>query len=131
MTLGSLTMRALKGAVPIATSLALIMAVTAILWQMKLSAAHASALIYLYLVPLVLISGLYNGRTAILCTAVAMVCANYFLQEPMYSFSVDNRLDYGDLFCFALLAAITIKCVRVLMRPRAKSVDARSRHWRR
>ena len=121
-------MRALKGVVPVATSLALIVAVTAILWQLKLNAAHASGLIYLYLVPLVLISALYNGRTAILCTGVTMVCANYFLQEPMYSFSVDNRLDYGDLFCFALLAAITIKCVRVLMRPRAKGVDARSRY---
>ncbi len=122
-------MRALKGVVPIATSLALIMAVTVILWQL-VSTAHASGLIYLYLFPLVSIAALFNGRTAILCTAVAMVCANYFLQEPMYSFGVESRLDYGDLFCFALLAAITIKCVRVLMRPRAKEVDARSRHWR-
>jgi K+-sensing histidine kinase KdpD len=123
-------MRALKGVVPIATSLALILAVTTILWQLKLSTAHVGGLIYLYLFPLVLIATLYNGRTAILCTAVAMVCANYFLQEPMYSFGVYHRLDYGDLFCFALFAAITIKCVRVLMRPRAKGVDARSRYWR-
>ncbi len=120
-------MRALKGLVPIASSLVLTLAVTAILWQLEMRTAHASGLIYLYLFPLVLISALYNGRTAILCAAVAMICANYFLQEPMYSFGVYHRLDYGDLFCFALLAAITIKCMRVLMRSRLKGSDARSR----
>ncbi len=72
-----------------------------------------------------LIAALYNGRTAFLSTAVAMACANYFLQEPMYSFGLENRLEYGDLFSFALLAAVSIKCVRVLMRPRLKVEKSR------
>jgi K+-sensing histidine kinase KdpD len=123
-------MRALKRVVPIAVSVALVLATTAFLWQMKLGTAHGTALIYLYLFPLVFIAAVYNGRTAILGAALAMVCANYFLQEPMYSFGVENRLDCADLFCFALLAAITVKCVRVLMRPQVKGADTRSRYRR-
>jgi len=43
-----------------------------------------------------LIAALYNGRLALLCTAMAMVCADYFLQEPLYTFANDNPLEYGE-----------------------------------
>jgi K+-sensing histidine kinase KdpD len=121
-------MRVVKGTFPVAVSLALIAAVTAILWQVNLTTGGSHRLVYIYLFPVALIAALYNGRLAVLCTATAMVCADYFLQEPLYSFANDNPLEYGDLICFALLAVTAIKFIRVLVRPRTKSVKAGSRY---
>ena len=66
-----------------------------------------------------LIAALYNGRLALLSAAIALMCADYFLQEPLYSLANDDPREYGDLFVFALLAVPAIKFVRVLVRPRA------------
>src|SRR6516162_6967262 len=118
-------MRALKGLVPIAVSLGLILAVTAILWRLTLTTESSQALVYINLFPVALIAALYNGRLALLSAALALVCADYFLQEPLYIFGNDNPLEYGDLFVFALLAVTTIKFVRVLTRPRASSLAAK------
>ena len=60
-----------------------------------------------------------NGRLALLSAAIALVCADYFLQEPLYSLANDDPREYGDLFVFALLAVTAIKFVRVLVRPHA------------
>ena len=112
-------MRALKGLVPIAVSLGLILAVTAILWRLTLTTESSQALVYINLFPVALIAALYNGRLALLSAALALVCADYFLQEPLYSLANDDSREYGDLFVFALLAVPAIKFVRVLVRPRA------------
>jgi hypothetical protein len=45
-------MRVLKGLMPIATSLALMAAVTVLLWQINPAAAGSHELIYIYLFPL-------------------------------------------------------------------------------
>jgi K+-sensing histidine kinase KdpD len=119
-------MRIVKSMFPIAVSLGLVAAVTAILWQVSLSTGGSHRLVYFYLFPVALIAALYNGRLAVLCTAIALVCADYFLQEPLYSLANDNSLEYGDLIWFAVLAAAGIKFIRVLVRPRAKILEARS-----
>jgi K+-sensing histidine kinase KdpD len=75
-------------------------AVTAILWQVYLTTGSSHRLVYIYLFPVILIAALYNGRLAVFCTAIAMACADYFLQAPPYSFANDNPLEYGDLICF-------------------------------
>jgi hypothetical protein len=62
-------MRALKGVSPIAVSVGLILAVTAILWQIKLTTGGSYGLVYIYLFPVILIAALYNGRLALLSTA--------------------------------------------------------------
>jgi K+-sensing histidine kinase KdpD len=121
-------MRIVKSMFPIAVSLGLVAAVTAILWQINLSTSGSHRLVYFYLFPVALIAALYNGRLAVLCTAIALVCADYFLQEPLYSLANDNPLEYGDLIWFAVLAAIGIKFIRVLVRPRTKIREARSRY---
>ena len=119
-------MRFLKGAHPIAVSLSVILAATTILWYIKLNATSSHHLVYFYLLPIVLIAGLYNGRTAVLCTAIALVGADYFLEDPMYSF-VDNDLrEFGDLVWFVLLALTAIKVAR----PHTKILEARSRYRR-
>ena len=122
-------MRALRGMFPIVVSVGLILAVTAIFWQIKLSTGEASyGFVYIYLLPVTLIAALYNGRLAVLSAAIAIFCADFFLQDPLYSFANDNPLEYGDLFAFALLAIPAIKFVRELVRPRPKSLKAGSRY---
>ena len=118
-------MRALKDALPIAVSVGLILVVTAILWRLNSTAAGSYHLVYIYLFPVALIAALYNGRLALLGTAVALICADYFLQKPLYVLDNDNPLEYGDLFVFAVLAVTTIKFVRILMRPRVNDVVAK------
>jgi K+-sensing histidine kinase KdpD len=119
-------MRVVKGMFPIAASLILVAGVTAILWQVSLTTDSPHHLVYIYLFPVALIAALYDGRLAVLCTAMAMLCADYFLQEPLYSFASDNPLEYGDLICFALLAVTAIKFIRELVRPPTKSLEAKS-----
>jgi K+-sensing histidine kinase KdpD len=123
-------MRFLKGAHPIVVSLSVIFAATIILWYVKLNATSSHHLVYFYLLPIVLIAVFYNGRTAVLCTAIALIGADYFLEDPIYSF-VDNDLrEFGDLAWFALLALTATKVVRGSMRPHAKMLEARSRYRR-
>ena len=119
-------MRALKGVVPVAVSVGLIIAVTAILWQLRLAANSSPHLIYIYLFPVTLIAALYHGRLAVLSTVTALLCADFFLEGRLYSFVDDNSLEYGDLFVFAILALTAIKFIRVLVPPRT-SLGAKSR----
>ena len=105
---------------PIAVSLTVISAITVILWQVKLGTNGSHHLVYFYLLPITLIAFVFNGRLAILSAAIALICADYFLQDPIYSLANDDPLEYGDLFVFALLAVTAIKFVRELAR-RAKS----------
>jgi K+-sensing histidine kinase KdpD len=120
-------MRALNGGVSsIVVSVGLILAVTAILWQVNLTTGGSHNLVYVYLFPVTLIAALYNGRLALLGTGTALICAAYFLQEPLYSLAIDNPLERGDLFVFALLAVTAIKFIRVLVRPRT-SLGPKSR----
>ena len=109
-----------KGVIPIAVSLCVMAVATAILWQLKVTTTNEHHLVYLYLLPVVLIAVLYTGRLALLSAAIALVGADYFLQDPLYSLDVDNPLQYGDLIWFAILAAMSIKCIRVLMKPQPK-----------
>src|SRR5215469_3811062 len=99
-------MRTLKDALPIAVSVGLILVVTEILWRLNSTAAGSYHLVYIYLFPVALIAALYNGRLALLGTAIALICADYFLQKPLYVLGNDNPLEYGDLFVFAVLAVV-------------------------
>ena len=119
-------MRVLKGALPIAVSVSLIFAATAILWGINSTASGSHHLVYIYLFPVALIAALYNGRLALLCTGIAMISADYFLQKPLYVFGSDNPLEYGDLFVFALLAVTAIKFIRLSVQPRT-SLPTKSR----
>jgi K+-sensing histidine kinase KdpD len=112
--------RVLKSVLPVVVSLGVMAAVTALLWHINLTSGGSQSLVYLYLFPVAWIAAAFNGRLAVLCAAVAIVCADYFLQAPLYDLAIDNPLEYGDLVFFALLAVTTIKFVRVLARPPTK-----------
>jgi K+-sensing histidine kinase KdpD len=112
-------MRAVKGVLPAVVSVGLILAVTAILWQLKLATGGVPHRpVYFYLFPVILIAALYNGRLAALSAAIAILCAVFFLHDPPYSFANDNPLEYGDLLVFTLLAIPAIKFISELVRPR-------------
>ena len=104
-------------------------AVTVVLWQVKINTT-AHHLVYFYLLPIALIAVLYNGRTAVLCAAIALVVADYFLEDPIYSLFDNDLREFGDLVWFALLAVTAIKVIRGLVRPRTKILEARSRYGR-
>jgi K+-sensing histidine kinase KdpD len=110
-------MRALKG-VPIVVTVGLVLAVTAVLWRVDSTATGSHHLVYVYLFPVALIAALYNARLALLATAIALICADYFLQKPLYVLGSDNPLEYGDLFVFGLLGVTAIKFIRAMARSR-------------
>jgi K+-sensing histidine kinase KdpD len=114
-------MRVLKDMLVVVVSLGLMLAVTAILWHVNLTTTGSRSLVYIYLFPVVLIAALFNGRLALLCATVAIVCADLFLRKPLYSLANDNPREYGDLIYFALLSVTAIKFIRVLARPSPKS----------
>jgi K+-sensing histidine kinase KdpD len=107
---------------PAIVSVAVVSATTAILWYAKLVAAGAHQLVYFYLLPVALIAFLFSGRLAIWCAGIAIICADYFLQDPLYTLYNTNPLEYGDLIWLAMLAALAIKCTRKLMRPSGRTV---------
>jgi K+-sensing histidine kinase KdpD len=111
-------MRVLRSLLPIVTSLGLMSAVTVILWHINSISAGTHSLVYIYLFPIALIAGLYGGGLALLCTAIALACADFFLQEPIYSFGNDNPVEWGDLICFTVLAVTSVKVIRELVRPK-------------
>ena len=118
-------MRASKGVLPIAVSVGLVLAITAVLWRVNATAAGSHHLVYIYLFPVALIATLYNGRLGLLATAIALICADYFLQKPLYVLGSDNPLEYGDLFVFVLLAVTAIKFICGILR-RHTSLGAKS-----
>jgi K+-sensing histidine kinase KdpD len=118
-------MRASKAVLPVIVSVGLIMVLTAILWRLNLAADASYHLVYMYLFPVVLIAALFSGSVALLSMVVALICADYFLQKPLYVLGNDNPLEYGDLFVFALVAITAIRFIRVLVRPR-KPLTAKS-----
>ena len=119
-----------KGAVGLTVSLVIVCAVTAILWYAKLAGIGPNHPMFLYLLPIVLVATLYGSLAAILCTLAAMICAAFFLYDPIYSFYIADRLEWGDLICFAMLALIGVKSMVELLRPTAKIAATPSRYGR-
>jgi len=115
-------------AVPLAVSLTVVLLVTAILWYVKLSGAGPLHPVFFYLLPIALLTMLYGRLAALVCASVAMLCSAFFLYDPIYSFHVTNRLEVGDLVCFAMLALIGVQCTGELLRPQTKISAARSRY---
>jgi K+-sensing histidine kinase KdpD len=120
----------IKGAVPVAVALAVAAVVTAVLWYAKVEGVGPHHPIFVYLLPIAMIAMIYGSLPAMLCTVAATLCAVFFLYDPIYSFSVANALEWGDLICFVGLALIGAKCTVELMRPVAKIPSIKARYGR-
>ena len=117
----------LRRAIAITVSLALMAATTGILFYIHTTQTAPHRLVYFYLLPVILIAVLFNGRLALACAGIAVLAADYYLQDPIYSLYNSNILEFGDSIWFAILAALAIKTTRMLLprrpagRPRAAS----------
>src|ERR1700676_5384615 len=123
-------MSVLKGAVSVAVTLAVVSAVTAVLWYFKLAHVGRARQVFFYLLPSGVLMLLYGSRPAFLAVFTAALCADFFLYDPIYSFVINSRVEFGDLTCFSLLALITVKCTSELFRPSEKIRTAKSRYGR-
>jgi K+-sensing histidine kinase KdpD len=112
-------MSILMRAVPAAVSVAAVAVITVILWYLRLTTASPHDPVFLYLPPIVLIAIVYGSRPALLGVIAAFACADFFLYDPLYSFDISSRVEFGDMTCFSLLALIGIKCAVELFRPAA------------
>ena len=115
----------LQRIIAFAVSLALMAATTAVLFYIHTTQTAPHRLVYFYLLPVILIAVLFSGRLALVCAGIAVLAADYYLQDPIYSFYNSNILEFGDSIWFAILAALSIKTTRMLLprrpgtRPRA------------
>lgn len=112
-------MRLLRTAVPVVVSLAVVAAVTAVLWLIKTTTVEPRHLVFFYLLPVTLVAVLYGSWPAMLSAVAATACAAFFLYDPLYSFAVAGTRELGELICFAGLALIGAKCTADLLRPGA------------
>jgi K+-sensing histidine kinase KdpD len=116
--------------IPLAASLAVASFVTAILWYVKQSGMGPFHPVFFYLLPVALLTMVYGRLPALLCASLAMLGSAYFLYDPVYSFRVTNRLEVGDLICFAVLAVIAVQCTCELLRPPTNISPARTPYGR-
>jgi K+-sensing histidine kinase KdpD len=117
---GGKPMSLLARSVPAGVSVAVVAAVTGILWYLKLTEASPRDPVFFYLPPIVLIAMIYGGKPALLGALAAFACADFFLYDPLYSFDISTPVELGDLTCFSLLAVIGVKCATELFRPPTK-----------
>ena len=109
-------MRSLKqAATPSAVSLAIILAVTAVLFYFK-DAQHQHHLVFFYLFPTALVAMIYGSILSMLCAIAATLLATFFLYDPIFSFYVSDPRDVGELIIFATTGLIGAKCIAELMR---------------
>ena len=123
-------MRIMKGTIPFVVTLAIVAAVTAILFYCKQAGLGPHHPIFFYLLPIALVALLYGSLPATLFAVTATLCGAFFLYDPVYSFEIANRLEIGDLICFSVLALMAVKCSFELLRPAAKIPQARARYGR-
>jgi K+-sensing histidine kinase KdpD len=113
-----------KSALPVAASLAIVAIVTAVLWDFKLvlSLRH---LVYFYLLPTAAVAFFWGSLAAMFAAVVAIICAAFFLYDPIFSFYVADPLQVGELVSFAVLALLGSKCAAEILRPEGKSPTAK------
>jgi K+-sensing histidine kinase KdpD len=119
--------RLARSTVALAALVAIICALTTVLWYLKLGAAGLRHPVFAYLPVIAVVAFLYGALPALLSSVAALACSAFFLYDPVYSFEVANRLEIGDLVCFAVLALIGVKCTVELLRRPPASMPSKSR----
>jgi len=117
-------------AIPVTVSLTVVAVVTAILWYLKLTTTSPHDPVFFYVLPIIVVALVFGRGPALLAVLAAFACADYFLYEPLYSFDISSRVEFGDLACFSVLAIMGVKCAAELFRPSAKIRTAKSRYGR-
>ena len=124
-------MQLVKAALPVTVALAVVSAVTAVLWYSKLATFGPDHPVFFYLLPIALVTiALRQPVRRCLCVFAAAACADYFLYDPIYSFAITTRVESGDLACFTFLALIGVKCASELFWRSAEMPAPKSRYGR-
>jgi K+-sensing histidine kinase KdpD len=123
-------MQLVKAALPVIVALAVVSAVTAVLWYFKLAMFGPDHPVFFYLLPIALVTIFYGSVPALLGILTATLCADFFLYDPLYSFDISSRVEFGDLSCFAFLALIGVKCASELFWRSAGMPAPKSRYGR-
>jgi K+-sensing histidine kinase KdpD len=118
----------LKRALPATVALAVVSAITLVLWYAKVMMSGPEHPVFFYLLPIALVTILYGRWPALLGVFAAVACADYFLYDPIYSFVIDTRVEAGDLACFMLVALLGVKCASELFHPAVRVPAPRSRY---
>jgi len=118
-------MRFVKGAIPFAVTFAVVSAITAVLWYFKLATFGPEHPVFVYLLPLGLMMILYGSLPALLGVFTAAAGADFFLYDPLYTFNISSRVEFGDLACFALVALMGVKCASELFKPSVRIPNSR------
>jgi K+-sensing histidine kinase KdpD len=116
-------MRWSKRAVGIALSLAIIAAVTAVLFYFKDGREGGQHLVFFYLLPTAFVAILCGSVVSMLCAIAATLAAAFFLYDPIFSFYVSDPREVGELIFFAVTASIGAKCTADITSPREKPSD--------
>ena len=116
-------MQSLKHAAPISVSLAIIIAVTGVLFYFKDAQLGPQHLIFFYLLPTAFVAILYGSVVSMLFAITATVVGAFFLTDPIFSFYMSDPREVGELMFFAGTALIGAKCVADLTHPTEKSSD--------
>jgi K+-sensing histidine kinase KdpD len=119
-------MSILTRAVPAVVSMAVVAALTAILWYLKLTEASPRNPAFFYVAPIIVIAIVYGRGPALLGVITALACADFFLYDPLYTFDITSRVEVGDLMCFSLLTVTGVKCAVELFHRSAKLPATRS-----
>ena len=119
-----------KGTAAIAVPLAVLTAVTAVLWYVKYIGGGLDHPVFFYLLPIACLAALYGSVPAMMCAAAATLLSAFLLYDPIYSFQVASTREVGELICFTVLALVGVKCTVELFRPVAKIRTQKSRYRR-
>jgi K+-sensing histidine kinase KdpD len=112
----------LKRMGPISISLAMIFAVTAVLFYFKDGQQGAQHLAFFYLLPTAFVAIVYGSVPSMLC-AIAATLAAFPLRTDLHFYVSDPR-EAGDLIFFAGTALIGAKCTADVTHPPEKPGDA-------
>jgi K+-sensing histidine kinase KdpD len=108
-------MRLPKQTAPVTVSVAIILAVTAVLFYFK----HAQYgphhhLVFFYLLPTAFVAIVYGSVLSMLCAIMATLVAAFFLYDPIYSLYVSDAREVGELILFVVTGLIGAKCMAML-----------------
>ena len=118
-------MRWPKQVAPISLSLAIVAAVTAVLFYFKDDDPHTDQhLVFFYLLPTASVAILYGSVVSMLCAIAATFAAAFFLYDPIFSFYVSSPREVGELIFFAGTALIGAKCTADITHRPEKPRDA-------
>lgn len=104
-------------AAPIIVSCGLVSAITFALWMVKVETSEPTHLIFIYLLPITLVTFAFGSFMGLLSAVLASLLGFFFLYDPMYTLYFNDVREIGEVAWFLVLALLGTKCVVEIRRP--------------